>query len=162
MPPIALAVAFSTTRDRLISLGNAAISNSVSALPYVVPQTTAYPHTDFFIQGVTRVLIATAQQQWTVNLRMVIHVAQFTQGYDGQAQIDAQWTVLPTALQYFEQHSGLKVTSADAAIPYLDPINSAINSSSILINNLGEGLGGEINLGLNWSLVYKTLFPRDC
>jgi hypothetical protein len=162
MAPISLATMFSTARDRLILLCNAAVTNSVSALPYIVPQTTAYPHTDFFIQGVNRSLIATAQQRWTVNLRVVIHVAQFTQGYDGQAQIDAQWVVLPTALQYFEQHSALKVNSTDAGLPWFDPINSAINTSTIQISSLGESYGGEINLILNWSLVLNTLFPRDC
>ena len=162
MALIPLSTSFATVRDRLAALGNLAVTNSVSTLPYIVPQTTAYPHTDFFVQGVSRQLLADAKQQWTLSVRMVIHVAQFNQGYDGQAQLDAQWTVLPTALQYFEEHSALKTVASDSAIPWLDPINSAITNSTIQVANLGEGLGGEINLLLNWSLVFKTSFPRNC
>lgn len=151
-----LADAFQLTRDRLKTMSQAAVSTSAQTFDYVVPQTTIYPYCDFVVMRVSRSKLSSTQQRWVSSWREVIHVAQFLEGYDGQAQEFAQFTVLPTVLQYFETHGTFRTQASDTLVPLLDTANSAVDSSAVEIAN------NEIQVLLTWNLIFITNFERVC
>lgn len=144
--------AFTLTRDNLTALTQAALPDMTEVLAYVDVIPNAYPLTQFYFGKVRYQRESSTTQTFSTSMEMDITVAEFKQGYDGQAQQMAQFTYLPTFLQYFYEHSSL--TYNGVGIPFLDIINSGVQDAGVEVRN------NRLMIVLNWTLIYRTGFVK--
>jgi hypothetical protein len=149
-----LTTALQQCRDNLIVLSQRALSVSVGTYAYIESRPNAYPVIEFKVTGGNRTKTSTTQQTYNVNLYMKITCAEFKQGFEGQAQDLAEFTYLPTVLQYFEEHGELNILPANPTPPYLDIVNTGISNFQAVTQE------NKINIILNWLLVFNTSFLR--
>lgn len=153
MTQATLAENFQAVRDNLVVMGQEAVPESMGTYPFVVKEGNTYPKIDFIVQSGSHQRTSNTTQSYTIALRMRIVCGTVAQGYDGQGQDLMQFTILPTVLQYFEQHPGIR-TNALQAPPSLDRVNTAINSFSTGIEDK------KLVITLNWNIVFRTNFLR--
>lgn len=154
MPTATLKDGFQGVRDRLVTISQAAVSTSVATLDYAVPQLSIYPRIEFLVIRTTRQRISDTRQLFTSQWRMTVYCAQFQQGFDGQAQDDAQFNILPTMLEYFEKHSSMKALATDSSPAYYDPVNSGIAAAAVQI------VDKEIRIVIDWNIAFNIGIQR--
>ncbi len=147
-----LTEAFTATRDNLTALTRVALSDMTEVLAYVDVIPNAYPLTQFYFGQGRYARESNSTQLFTFPMEMDVIVAEFKQGYDGQAQQMAQFTYLPTLVQYLYEHSSLIYNGV--SVPLLDIVNSNIESFGVQVRD------NRLIIVLNWSLIYRTSFVK--
>lgn len=150
MPNPTLQDAFTKTRDNLTALTRLALSDMTEVLAYVDVIPNAYPLTEFYFGRGRFQTTSASTQDFTFAMEMDVTVAEFKQGYDGQAQQMAQFTYLPQLIQYLYQHSSLKYNTV--TVPFLDIINSQMDDFGVQVRD------NRLVIVINWTLIYKTSF----
>lgn len=131
---------------RLTEMQQDVIPNS-DAVPVAFYAQEAAPYWKNTVTGFSVELESESQQIVTWQITMTLILSATTEGFEQEAErlIHAY---APLVLRYFGQRRQLKRTSADSAVPYLDPRGAFIT-------------GGKPDYGLQQSGIGQSMFAID-